>query len=104
MFKEGRILWFEMNEIKKASPHFGFPVLCGSSEVYFATNKSAEVGCTWVSPSFIPSLDTCQHSSPITIVLLSCYLNKCEAGRLKEQDSWTPPPSLKRGLPEVFDV
>lgn len=31
-----------------------FPVLCGSSKVYFAT-KPAEVGCNWLSPSFIQS-------------------------------------------------
>lgn len=88
-FKEGRILWFQSNEIKKKglSFFFGFPVLCGSSKVYFATNKSAEVGCTRLSPSFILSLDICQHSSPITIALLNCYLYTCGPGRLKEQDS-----------------
>lgn len=88
VFKEGRILWFQSNEVKKGLSFFfffGFPVLCGSSKVYFATNKSAEVGCTRLSPSFILSLDICQHSSPIVIALLNCYLYTCGPGRLKEQ-------------------
>lgn len=56
MLKEGMKI---KRKKEKAFFYSRFPALCGSGNVYFTTNKSVEVGCKWLSPSYIQS----EHSS-----------------------------------------
>lgn len=73
---------------KKTCPYSWFPALCGNSEVYFATNKSAEVGCTWPRPNFIQS-EYCRHSGSYNDCFAKLLPSKCDLWVFKRKhNSW----------------